>query len=665
MSDRPLGLRPQPSTSHRVNNLREFHARMAMEPGGLKAVNQASLRRQIEARQTGAHDRTDGDDQKGGDSHDAADDDDDAAMLDATETAEDPDASVDIIKVRDEIIRMAFDATRSAGTMVDTISLLLSKENPTSAATTLSPGTRQKAGLGTLGATRLAAPTTLTQERIPQNKMMAIGRRLVDLRNAADSALAASKRLQREIGAETKYWSEVQTVTDAGFRTARLPEHQTMGVRFGFNSDKPDFADKDIAPLRRAENGSAQLVLGTYGGGSQRVQVSILENGVTVGRSSLPQPLPENSPLKDVKEASQTVFNQELWHEMNKEGRLMLDRKVRLEKSAITYPISSTQTMSIRLATLGEVDGPESESHGTKDDLAEALSIALALQLTSAHRFREEDEGENEMHNAMYMAKGEDDDEVEYLTLEPIISYFEHDKIVEQCIRLFSALVRPLSSAGLDSFVKISEKSLKQTLPPAKNRAVAATSVLLTHPEVHFNLQIAPQCRLGIKFSSSATEGTHFAVSCDPTSQPNLTNPLLERCPPYTNGYDQVSKLFEYLHDAVPRALAGYSGLILEELISSVPGDGQATKDWFYTMSNKGLVVDSGTGDYGVHFEFPVDPSIGRVVLVKGDFDENGQKISKTWSWPPKLGQDATASLEEVVKQIFAGCPPLANDTGF
>ncbi|KAK4162006.1 subunit 17 of mediator complex-domain-containing protein [Cladorrhinum sp. PSN259] len=637
MSDRPLGLRPQPATSHRVNSIAEFHQRMAMEPGGFKALNQADIRREIEARQNGAHNSADGNEHRDKNAH------------------HNPDASVDLIQVKDEVIRRAAEATQSAGFIVDTLSLVVSKENPTSAATTLNPDTRQIVGLGTLGATRLAAPTTLTQDRIPRNKMMANGRRLVDLNHGADTALAASRRLQQEISAETKYWAEVQTVADAGFRIARLPEHHTMGVRFGFNSDKSDFANKDTAPMRRAADGSAQLALGPYGGGSQRIQVSILENATVVGRSSLPQPLADNSSLKDrVKEASETIFNQELWHEMNKEGRLMLDRNVCLEKSAITYRISTNKTMSIRLVSLGGADATASEPPRPEDDLAEALNTALALQLTSAHRFPEEDEGENEMFNAMHWARDEDED-VEYLILEPIISYFEHEKTVEQCTRLFSALVRPLCSAGLDSFVEISEKSLMQTLPPAKNRTVAATYALLTPSEVYFSLQIAPQCRLGIKCTSSATEGPQFAVSCEQPSQPNLANPLVKRCPPDPDGYDQISNLFEYLHDAVPRALAGYSGLIVNELTSHAQAKGGRPIKWVYTVSSKGL-VDSDTGDYGIHFEFPVDSAVGRVIQVEGHFDENGEKLSRSWTWASEPGKHGAGNLEDVIKKILAGC---------
>ncbi|KAK4229550.1 subunit 17 of mediator complex-domain-containing protein [Podospora fimiseda] len=657
MSDqRPLGLRPQPPATNRVTSIREFHARMSMEPGGLKGVNQAEVGRQIEARNA-AQNRTGGDD----DANDAGD----AVMHDATEEANEPDTSIDIIKSREEIIRLSIDATRSARTLLDATSLLLSKENPVSATTTLSPETHQRAGLGTLGLTKLAAPTVIAQERKPRNKMTIIGRRLRDMRHVARKALSASRRLRREIRAETKYWSQVQTVTDAGFRTAHLPEHQTIGVRFGFNSDKPSFADKDIAPLRRAEKGSAELVLGTYGGGSQRVQVTILEHGSVVGKSTLQQPMPEESPLRDVKEASETIFNQELWHEMNKEARLMLGRKVRLEKSAITYPISSTETISISLVSPGGADTPESEPPRPKDDLADGLNIALALQLTSAHRFREEDEGENEMHNAMGMAKAGDDDDLEYLILEPIVSYFEHEQILEQCIRQFSALLRPLSAAGLDCFVKISEKSLKQTLPPAKNCAVATTVVLLRHPEVHFDLQIAPHCRLRIMFTSSATDGTHFAVACESTS-PSQPNPLIKRCPPYPKGYDEVSKLFEYLYTAVPRALAGYSEFVVQELILSVLQSGENARGWTWAFDNKGLSPYNHS-DFGVYFEFSRDPATGgRVVEVRGDFnDENGQRISRTWTWPAAPGQDdddQTASFEDVVRHVLASCPHVAED---
>ncbi|KAK4460976.1 mediator of RNA polymerase II transcription subunit 17 [Cladorrhinum samala] len=650
MSDRPLGLRPQPKTSDSVNSVAEFHRRMAMQPGGFRALNQADLRRQIEAQASGA----------GGS---------DVPTAHSTEASEAADAPPDIARARDEIINMGRLATKSAGMLLDTVSLLLSKENPTSAATTLRADTRQLVGLGTLGATRLAAPTTLTQERIPYNKMASIGQRRVDLNKAASAAAAAAKRLRKEIDAEAKYWSEVQTLADAGFRLVRLPEESTMGVKFGFNSQDPDFVDKDIAPLRRAEDGSVELVLGAFGGGSQRIQVSILQlkevenekEYTVVGRSRLPAPLPEAAPLKDrVKEASETAFNQELWHEINKEGRLMLNREVRLEKAAVTYPISPTEIMSIALVSLGGADVAVPASPMPKDNMAEALNIALALQLISAHRLREEGEGENEMHDAMHVTKEEDDNQVEYLLLEPIVASFEHDRIVDRCVRFFSDFLRPLCSAGLESFVEIKEKPL--TFPPAKSRAVAATCALLTHPDIYFGLQITPQARLGITCSSSAIQGTRFVVSCEPASRPELANPLPNLCPPYAEGYEEVDGLFLYIQWAVSRGLAAHSKLILQSLMSSIQMDGQAHTQWVYTPDNKGLVDNSG--DYGIHFEFASDQTGGLAVHLTANLNKDGQKISKEWTWPPHTDQSISSNLEDVVREVLSGCPNLTESHG-
>lgn len=117
---------------------------------------------------------------------------------------------------------------------LDTISLLLSKENPNQAGSTLSKLARDSVGIGTLGASVVGHSFDI-QEKRQENTLIATGARLLDVNRTADTLVASAKRLQDEISVESKYWAEVLAVSDAGWSLTRLPyERRTLGVQFGF-----------------------------------------------------------------------------------------------------------------------------------------------------------------------------------------------------------------------------------------------------------------------------------------------------------------------------------------------------------------------------------------------------------------------------------------------
>lgn len=117
---------------------------------------------------------------------------------------------------------------------LDFISLLLSKDTPIQASTSLSPSLRELAGMGTLGAEK-TQEARITEEQKQENKKIAKGWKASNLSKTVDSILASATRLEKEIGAETKYWEQVLAISESGWAVCRLPqEKHTLGVRFGF-----------------------------------------------------------------------------------------------------------------------------------------------------------------------------------------------------------------------------------------------------------------------------------------------------------------------------------------------------------------------------------------------------------------------------------------------
>ncbi|KAK0671214.1 putative mediator of RNA polymerase II transcription subunit 17 [Cercophora samala] len=631
MDDRPFNLQPPAAKPRGPQNIAEFWARARSQPGGIQAMVAARRSKAAAAEQKDGQT-----DVEMADSNEA----DEPAETEAEESTE----TRDVNAVRAELLQQTQAALATSNWALDFLSLLISREMPTQATSTLSPETRATVGLGTLGATMLAAPTALARSRETETRMTAIGQRYLSLESCIKMAQPAQSRLEHQIQAEEKYWSEVSTVKEAGFRVARMAqEPQTMCVSFGFLNAAPEFKNSGIAPLRRADDGSVKLELGRRGGGSQRIRVSILDDGKVVGQSSLPTPLSENATLVDrVKDARDTIFAQELWHEINREARTLGGRNVRMSRSSVIYAMSQTSTISIELVSLGEGNAG-TDSPRSKDHFAESLSLALSLQLSHAHKINERRRGER---NAIQTTPPV------YSLLAPIVSWFEHEKNIGRFVQHLLAYSKVLRSAGLPASVLLREPPVRT--PPGAGAAADADDigpVLYSPPAVEFDVDITPQSRLRVMVKPPQSDGPRFAIWTLPPSQPGSANPLQSSFPP-TDEYFDANDVVWYINGAVTRALAAHAMVVLEGLKSNPGADEQSFAKWATRSDEKGLVDE--TGSFGLGFEFDFKEA-GPELRVTGAFVEGGEKVSRQWLW--SLDSRADAALEDVVRQVLSsGC---------
>ncbi|KAL1837339.1 hypothetical protein VTJ49DRAFT_2404 [Mycothermus thermophilus] len=632
MDDRPFSLQLQSARRQGPQSISEFIRRVNAEPGGFRALNAADLRRQVDA-------------QANGDQADQNDQDVDMTA-DASDSGVDDADPQDIAAAREGLLRAIFQTHQTSMFALDFVSLLLSKENPAQAVTTFSPGLRDMVGIGTLGATMLDAPTSLARSRVPDNRMVAIGKRLMDLNKAADVALAASKRLNKEIDFETKYWSEVLGVGETGWQTFRLPnEPQTLAVQFGFSNTSPAFRNSGIASLRRAKDGSVNLEHGDMSRGSKRLQVRIVENGNVLGASTLPKPLPADAPLQDrVKEARDTVFSQELWHEINREARIELDNIVRISGSAVAYDLNNMRSISLHLVTPGSEDAITTEQPSILDDIADEVCALISLLLMSAHRDNAVRRSEPTTAKSALPP---------YFLLRPMIAYATYHNTIQQCAQSLEDVASVLRSAGLPSTVVMKEPVLPTSLPSSRTAHSNAMANLFIHPPpVEFDLTITPTSRLRVLLKPAARlPGAAYSVTFLPPLEsntpqpvphisyvpPGATNPLVVLCPPVADDYATLDDLIAYLCGAVPIAVtAAFADLARMFPLAGAPmqmmppagnKDGEpddSTNNPWAVAADLCSIVDRDTGgEYGARFDLVRNAVTGKLELVlTGDFLE-------------------------------------------
>lgn len=140
-------------------------------------------------------------------------------------------------------------AGNAAMLTLESISLLLSKQNPTTASTTLSQQLRELVGIGTLGADRVEA-SNVTPEMAEDKQNIAVGMTLMEINTTRDFAQDAARFLKQEMEAEGKYWEEVIKVQANGWSIGKLPnERHTLGVRFGFSEGIPQRSQNTVSKI--------------------------------------------------------------------------------------------------------------------------------------------------------------------------------------------------------------------------------------------------------------------------------------------------------------------------------------------------------------------------------------------------------------------------------
>jgi mediator of RNA polymerase II transcription subunit 17 len=119
----------------------------------------------------------------------------------------------------------------------DYLSLLVSRDSPKLADTTLSPYAKQHKLQGTLGYDKWPLPDPDSSEE-RKAELVAKGWRMKGLESAADNVLNAATRLETEVRKETQYWEQVLSIAQKGWslrRIARDGHRPILGVQFGFS----------------------------------------------------------------------------------------------------------------------------------------------------------------------------------------------------------------------------------------------------------------------------------------------------------------------------------------------------------------------------------------------------------------------------------------------
>ena len=376
------------------------------------------------------------------------------------------------------------------------MSLLLSKHSPAPADSTMSPYLKQNAPTGSLGAEVNGLPKVSDAQQADQEKV-SIGWKMQSLNATADSLLKSATRLEEEVERETRYWEQVLAVKEQGWSLCRLPrERYTMGVRYGFAEGMlisfialdlgltalkaaSEFRDRGLAALRRDEDGNIHFDRGVESiNRTLRVRIQ-QHNKEIISRTQATSRIANEVPVEtEILEARNSIFDEELHHELHREARTLASHGVRCIGDTIKIPYEADKQILIDLTSFDDddLDMPQLDEVTQKlkpDQTPDWIVLCLRLLLTHTHRqtLRRRCQPPPPISEKPPVKPT-------YILLRPILAHIRHRDALQSTQEFLRKLSQPLSSASLQ-FTSSTSPTLLPT-PPSTARRQPTKSTLTT-----------------------------------------------------------------------------------------------------------------------------------------------------------------------------------------
>ncbi|CAK7218970.1 RNA polymerase II mediator complex subunit [Sporothrix bragantina] len=564
--------RPWPLPSKQPANIGEFVQRLKFQGIDFRDLNEDTLREQIEKEKA---EEAKGEQKKKESTKTVA-----STDVKRNTSHDRPRGLQEMIAKRDEILMSLEAAVQSGLIAVDFVSLLLSKDRPTQALQTLSPIVRDKAGIGTLSAGRIAnaaqaaraiqsqsgggfsaggntgglsaaevqaldETTRFNAQRLVEHKLECVGWQLLAMDRASEVLQVGRKRLRAEMRREERYWAEVLAVRDKGWTLSRMPgQRRVLRVKFGFAESAPDLRALSFAPLQRVKNGQVALDLSALGAPSAIVltlKKTVAGGKEVIGRSPLATRLPDSASLEArLLEARNTVHAKELWRELGREARTMIAHGVAFYDDAIVFPAGAGIEGIITIeplyhrpsANVSAAEKAKRDADATHDPQLNdmATGLATSLQLFLAHGHRD--------HYRQRSSPPPPSDSTPpppiYYMLRPIVANLKYEKGIEHIAGYLSDVCGILHGVGLEgSCFTLYERPLSMSIPPTSTAKPQNQQNQQQHApsasEGLCNAFLAPR---EFSFEYTINDQVRILVRCRTTVAPLKAQYLVQLLPP-------------------------------------------------------------------------------------------------------------------------------------
>jgi mediator of RNA polymerase II transcription subunit 17 len=414
-------------------------------------------------------------------------------------------------------------------TALDFISALLSKQ-VTATQASMSPVLKEVVPVGSLECRtvkHVPAPAT-EQRKIDATRR---GWKMDSFASAAGKISAAGTRLQEEAECESRYWEQISNLKAKGWAVSRLPrDSRTVGVHFGFAEAAPAFRNRGFAILRRGQDGNVSLDHSVIPSRPLAVMVTVSIGGHGSGSSAIQHRLiTEESPIEDqILQAHKTLSEEELFHEISREGRLLANQGVEISTTGVKFDIGDETKVQLRLVN-PQTELPLVNSNATAEDTANAIAMSLRILLAHAH--------EQNLHrrsNAPPPMTLKAKPIPEYALLRPVMSYLQHTSHIGALRTFTTSVLSALSNADVKAharFSTLNHWSLPNVLEASSLHAIDLLQPLTAPFESTMTLELPTQRSLELTirtFLGNPVYGTEFSMKPLTYGTKTLSSPRLE-----------------------------------------------------------------------------------------------------------------------------------------
>ena len=432
------------------SNLKDVLARVNLERGHFRSITEASLQEEIAAE--GGLDLSESD-------NDSSDDEDGEDLEGGSKQ---PTTRAELFKARMDMLANVRAAEQDILMATDFVSLLLTKDGPKSAQQTMSPALRNAVPIGTLG-TDIWQRMPRDTAREAQDDLLATNVRLRSLQKSADAVLSAANNLNDNVRKQTEYWDQILAISERGWNVCRIPRSQgKLGVSFGFSESSPEFSRRGIAALNANSDGT--VVLDRGGASSNKALRAVLrKDGEIIGVSKVPTiPKDEETTLEArIRYARDSLFDEELYHEIIRESRTLASLGVGMRGSAISFILKTGEgnsiDMSLDLVSLDEEGVHITESTHAENDLAQAIVLGARLLLGQSHRDRLKKRSEIPPP----MSDDKKDDRPLLPILRPVMAFVMHRAVLAQLNAYIDKVYKMLHTAKIEASHQLAQFKLQ------------------------------------------------------------------------------------------------------------------------------------------------------------------------------------------------------------
>lgn len=491
----------------------------------------------------------------------------------------------------------------------------------------MSPALKEAVPVGTLASHVLPNKATPTDVR-KQLNLASQGWRSHTFKSVSDKLSAASSRLQSDAERESKYWAQVADLTSRGWPVSRLPrDSRAIGVHFGFAEAAPQFRDRGFALLRQLDDGIVSLDNRRK---RRRLGVYVTRGSNTTGAFHFhtTQKVQHIDINRQITEARDALFEEELFHEISREARLIANQGIITHGQAIDIVVGSHYQISLVFAE----DHKKATSLKADDcEIAEFVGMSLRLLLNAAH---EQNLARRSQRPPVMTLKPRSTPE--YAIIRPILAHLRHRTQLTTLWSSCDRQIRPFTASGLSLSItaKSSNAEVLKSLQIESSSSILSDLMLPARTAFELNLTSNKGLQIGLAtFLGPPLFGSRFETS--EIDFGFLSTPL--------SHHETVESVIYFIRHILLLDLVAHVESRASQAGRSHQGlDPTKSIQWKVSRPHSGLVTQYVSGEAVKTIQITVQAQSISLKLTQDLVTDSSKYV--IWSWSTSQGYSKTES---------------------